>query len=279
MRFIQNKAFPVIITNVSGKIISLNKQALMNIRKIEVVGYIFDLLDKDKIFKMSMYPRGIEIIKTTSKEYPLSYSKIQCKDYDKNIENCLTENTFSNSQELENVRRILDLYNRSKSPARRITVFEYLSYILSKMDDKNAVKKINPTILNKGNFYNNISLSQLELLFISMIALLSEINGLTEVKVLVTDQGEIEFVFSKAPLLMIDSEFRFVKACPKLVPNLILIQSICEEENIAVKTTKLTNDIRVSYKIPKTSKGKLFVGAPAISQEQRILEIIDAFMK
>jgi len=60
---------PEIIINVSGKIIYMNELAMKEM-KYKLGDYISDIIDIDKIRKLSMYSNRIDIVQTNHNDYP-----------------------------------------------------------------------------------------------------------------------------------------------------------------------------------------------------------------
>lgn len=279
MRVIENKSAPIIITDVNGRILKLNSSAVNEIRGIELGTDVFDIIDADAIRKLSMYSDKIDLVETKLEKFKLAFIKVRGKGVSKTVEISLGDFESSVADKLEETRRIVGLYSESSfsKATTCVDALRILSCICDKISERKELTS-NRIILRKGEgFFAKLGNNKAELLFISTIFLLMELSFTSDIFIELSENGEIEFKITTKDLYIVRSIDELSLIYPQIKPKLVLIESICEDENIELDVSKFSKELILTYKLPIGNKGEMFVKITTDTLDERISTFIDTF--
>lgn len=272
MKLLESKSFPKIKLSVSGKILHMNISARKSFSSLDLGHSIFEIIDADTLRKLSMYKKKLEIVKTESPTYPTVALKLEGKARTKTI-----EATFLS---LDSIDSALDsasaLYSEKNLPKSNtcVDISEIARYTLDELLSRKELLGLNASLEAPEPSFVKLGAPQAELLLLTTIITLAEINPNSAIDVRIED-AQVQISIDFRGTYVISSITELLMLYPQLSSKLLLIDAICEDEFISIQTRTIGGNLKITYAIPKGAKNELIVKAKATSIKERICAFID----
>ncbi len=276
MRLLENKEFPRLKINASGRVLYMNMSARKSLWELEIGQSIFDIIEADFIRKLSMHKKKLELVETKLKNFPLALLKITEKTRTKSIEIIFYPTGVIIDNIYMDAKRVIELYSDKNTPKTNtcIDILDSLKCIFDELSKRKELFGIDTKIEAENSFYAKLGQPQAELLFLATALVASEINpnGTLEIKV---NNGIVELSLETTDRYIANSVTELLYLYPQLAPRLLLIDSLCEDEFIKISISKRAGCLRLIYDIPQGRENEFIVKAKMADARQRISAFID----
>lgn len=236
----------VIYTNETGKIIRLPKDAAIYLKNISIGEDTSKLIDSSIIRKMSMYDDKITMHRTLLPDFPNALIKSSKRGSGLRMKLRFLSSELDFKIVLE-IQKALILYKRTEK-INRVNINEYLT-ILFEQEQLDENIKGSLSIIGDTNYEIGLSLYSFEVVLISALAMIDEVSFNGNV--------QLSLYGDKVNFLVLvpndDDTENFREMCrkyPHLLSKLLLINSMCEDENTTINIISRRNETRISFALP-----------------------------
>ncbi|MBO5374791.1 MAG: hypothetical protein J6A54_05030 [Clostridia bacterium] len=278
MRLNRAKQLFIVVTNESGRILSLNETAELILKGKGVGDDILDIIDADAIRKLSMYDSRIELQKSNVEDFPYAIIMAKERHGKKELELCFVGDAVKIDNSKEKIQRILSLYNRTRSDLIALAdIASYLRLLLERINAKKSLEGIKISILDSIEKPIEMNVQDLELVFLTTISILNDISFKCEMIVII-DESRVTFKIKSEKALEGDGIIALCNEYPYLASKLYLIRSICEDEDIEMIFDNEGKEIGISYCLESKRTDSLPLGALTSCSDELLSELINVLL-
>ncbi len=261
MVVIENKTSPTIIINVNGRVLELKNIPQEAFSLLRIGEDVFELIDANALRKLSMYSSKIELIKTKLEKYPYALARVRGKGNGKHIKIVLLDEMAIKSNQIESVEGALAMYASQMKAKSNIcsNALKVIEDIFTKIREERKMLVGASLELNASKeVFLKIDEPSLCLLLSLTISSLAEI-GNNNLEISVDENGIIKLSATTKETLYVNDIDGILKKYPHLIAKVVLIEDICENEAIEIKTMATIHNAIIEYKIPVGSHGERYV--------------------
>ena len=259
--FKNKKLNPAIITNVSGTIIYINQDAIMEFG-VKIGQNVSNIVDINELQKLSMYSNRMSIISITHPKYSEAYASISGDGINKTISITFKKGYKKSSKDLIEELNILSITNRQieRSTAKDISLNDFCQEIKKTISDTGNF--INVYTQNESFYQNEHLLQALALCGIGMMQetspnkpvdfYLKRINGQLEMKIIVRVNSV--------------KEGRGAQEVENILPwcaiRLAVIDNLCEQNKLSYTVNLVERSLKLVIKAKQVAIDTILHSSP-----------------
>ena len=272
MRLDKNNSFFTIITNESGKILSVSGKDVASFSHKCVGDDVYDLVNASELRKLSMYSSMATVVETAVNDFPTAIMRATLKNYVKAVEICFIPKIISAKMESDKDSDTLSLYAENRGSVARIEPREYMERLLCTLKSQKMGIGIDVSI--NGNT-DEIAISPvcLELLFFTTVAILVDLSFKDKISINLS-KNKISFSLT-SELLKKTQRNEFFKNHPHIVAKWYLIRSVCEDEGVDMGMSVSNGTLTFDYGVSKIVAKNASLNSVGSKLSERILVYID----